>query len=705
MKLKALTLAIALALGSTAYAQTQALNYEAKEISTVLTVGGVTNAWARGITGKGVTIAILDNGFDLMHSDLAGKVVASKNFNSTIAYNNPKDPTAVTWGWHGTLMTGIAAGANNGAGTVGVAPDARLLLGQVGQGGTMTSIEMAAVYKGIDWASALGATVINLSLGSNFDTNFQKQIALLNPGVTGIWQAPTAYGSMYGYSMKEVNAFAVGTNRGSIIVASAGNQALPYAQFPGAFATQVDSTGKLVLGGRMLIVGATDATGTRIAPFSNQAGHICTNISGTTCNDPYQVKDFYVVAPGMQVYGSHANQLNMGTNGATAVQGTSPAAAYVSGGIALMKQAWPQLRPEQLVAITLKTAKDLTYNPVTKKNDLIGVDSVYGHGLVDFDAATRPMGALVLANNTKLTGSGPQGKVLQLQGTGVVTTGATSLSTSSVLQNSQAVDTIGRNYTVDLTKAVGYNNALSYQYGTPWMALAGHNYKHFVTPVGKDGVLTLMSSDGGSSSQYEWQHSADTRLNFEVGALSERNGFLGTQGGGAMAFGGSNTVWAGAGFSQTIVGNTALIGNYTMGITRTGNVQDSMVQLGSTVVADSWKLGVAQSNLLFEGKSKDTLSLSVASPVAVRKGYATITGVTGYTYTDNADGTTDANPVIQLERVSLAPKAREMNLVLGYTVAVKNTTSVGVNLVRQFNAGGQAGVQATGVSIMARSVF
>jgi subtilisin family serine protease len=696
MKLKALALAIALALGTTAYAQTQALNYEAKEISTVLKVGGVTNAWARGITGKGVTIAVLDNGFDLTHSDFTGKVVASKNFNSVVAASNPKDPTAVTWGWHGTLMTGIAAGANNGAGTVGVAPDAKLLLGQVGQGGTMTSVEMAAVYKGIDWASSLGATVINLSLGSNFDTNFQKQITLLNASQSGIWKAPASYGSMYGYSIKEVNAFAVGTNRGSIIVASSGNQGLPYAQFPGAFATQVDSTGKLVLGGRMLIVGATDSTGTSMAPFSNRAGSICTNIMGTTCNDPYLVKDFYVVAPGMQVYGSHANQLNMGTNGSTAVQGTSPAAAYVSGGIALMKQAWPQLRPEQLVAITLNTAKDLGAK---------GVDDVYGHGLVDFDAATKPMGTLVLANATKLTGSGPQGKVLQLQGTGVVTSGATSLSTSSVLQNTQAVDTMGRNYTVDLTKAVGYNNALSYQYGTPWMALAGANYKHLVTPVGRDGVLTLMSSDGGASSQYEWQHDAGTRLSFEVGTLTERNGFLGTQGSGAMAFGGSNTVWSGVGFNQAIAGNTALVGNYTVGVTRTDNVQDSMIQLGSTVISDSWKLGVAQSNLVFSGKTKDTLSLAVATPVAVRKGLATVTGVTGYTYTDNADGTTDANPIVQSERVSLAPKAREMNLVLGYTVTQNNTSSIGVNVVRQFNAGGQAGVQGTGVSIMARSVF
>ena len=85
MKFKLNSLAIALALlsSSIAFGQTKALNYEAKEISTVLKVGGVNYAWARGITGKGVTIAILDSGFDLKHTDLAGKIVASKNFNST----------------------------------------------------------------------------------------------------------------------------------------------------------------------------------------------------------------------------------------------------------------------------------------------------------------------------------------------------------------------------------------------------------------------------------------------------------------------------------------------------------------------------------------------------------------------------------------------------------------------------------------------
>lgn len=694
MKRNVLTVAVLITLYGTAYAQTRALNYEAKEISTVLTVGGVTNAWARGITGKGVTIAVIDQGFDLTQKDF----VFANGTSKIAGFQNFYPGQSKDWGYHGTMMAGIAAASLNNSGTVGVAPDAMLLLAQVGEGGLSTGINSQAVGKALDWVSSKGATVINLSFGSSYDNTYVKGTT---KNADGTWKPISTYGAMYGQST--LNNYKVATDRGSIIVAAAGNQALPYAQYPGAFATQVDSAGKLVLGGRMLIVGSTDSTGKIIAPHSNQAGHVCSKMLGTVCADTYQVKDFFVVAPGMAVYGSVANQQglkdangNLNGSGSIGITGTSPAAAYVSGGVALMKQAWPQLRPEQLVNLVLNTAKDMGAK---------GTDEVYGRGLVDFDAATKPMGALVLANNTALKGSGPQGKTAALAQTGVVTTGAVSLGTSSVLQNAQAVDSIGRNYTVDLTKAVGHSNALAYQYGTPWMALAGANYKHFAAPVGKDAVLTLMSSDNGASSQYQWQHSEGTRLTFETGVLQEKAGFLGTQGGGAMAFGGSSTVWTGFAFDQRIVGNTALIGNYTMGMTRTSNVADSMVQLSSAVIADSWKLGVAQSNILFEGRTRDTLSLAVASPVAVRKGSATVTGVTGYSYTDNADGTTDANPITQTERASLAPRVREMDLVLGYTVAVKNTTSIGVNIVRQFNAGGQAGVQATGMSIMARSVF
>ncbi len=691
MKLRYNLLAIALAtLSVPALAQTRATNQESREISTVIKAGGVDKAWARGITGKGAIIGVIDQGFDLTHSDFSGSIIAARNFNPTVAKTYG---SSVTWGLHGTQMASIAAGNLNNSGTAGVAPDARLLLAQAGQGGTSSSLDSTAVRQSLDWLSANGAHVINMSFGSNYDTNFQRGMKLATPGV---WVAPSNYGSMYSFKASDMAGYAVATNRGSILVAAAGNQGLPYAAFPGAFATQVDSSGKLVLGGRMIIVGATDSTGTVMASFSNRAGHICTNLVGNQCNDPYRVKDFFVVAPGMQVYGATPNQMNLGTDGATAVNGTSPAAAYVSGGIALMKQAWPQLRPEQLVAITLNTAKDLGAK---------GVDDVYGHGMVDFDAATRPMGTVVLANASKLTGSGPSGKTTALNGTGINTTGSISLGASSILKQAQVVDSIGRNYSVDLTRAISHSNLMSYQYGTPWMSMAGANYRHLSNNITKDAVLTVMSSDRGMATQYEWSVNQNTRASFEFGALQEQNGFLGTQGSGAFGFGSSNTQWMGAGFQHRIVGDTKLIGNYTMGVTRTSNVADSMIQLGSNIIADSWKLGFAQDNVFFKGKTRDSVSLSLASPVAVRRGSATITGVTGYTYTDNEDGTTDANPIVQSEKVSLAPQTRELNLVLGYNVMVKEETTVGLNFVRQFNAGGQPGATANGLSLMFRSVF
>jgi hypothetical protein len=327
--------------------------------------------------------------------------------------------------------------------------------------------------------------------------------------------------------------------------------------------------------------------------------------------------------------------------------------------------------------------------------------------MVDFNAATQPMGGLQLANNTKLNGSGPTGKFTPVANTGVVSSGATGFVTNSTLLKSiQAVDSMGRNYAVDMSKAVGFNNPMSYQYGSPWMALTPSNYKQITNPIGKDATLTIMASDQGGASQYEWQYSPSTRLMIEAGVLNERNGFLGTQGSGAFAFGGSTTSWTGLGFKQNIVGDTHLIGNYTIGITRVGNSADSIAQIGSTVVSDSWKVGLAQDRILFkDNKIKDTLSLAVAAPVAVRSGYANVSGVSGYTYSDNGDGTTTANPIMARERVSLAPAVREMDLVLGYTINVRNTTSIGVNVVRQFNVAGQPGVQANGASIMVRSLF
>ncbi|MBO0870696.1 MAG: S8 family serine peptidase, partial [Micromonosporaceae bacterium] len=86
---------------------------------------GAPQAWAAGFDGTGVKVAILDTGIDDTHPDLAGKVVAAKNFTT--------DPDTVDHFGHGTHVASIVAGtgaASNGL-YKGVAPGATLVNAKV----------------------------------------------------------------------------------------------------------------------------------------------------------------------------------------------------------------------------------------------------------------------------------------------------------------------------------------------------------------------------------------------------------------------------------------------------------------------------------------------------------------------------------------------------------------------------------------------
>jgi hypothetical protein len=184
--------------------------------------------------------------------------------------------------------------------------------------------------------------------------------------------------------------------------------------------------------------------------------------------------------------------------------------------------------------------------------------------------------------------------------------------------------------------------------------------------------------------------------------MTEENGFLNNQGSGLTACGNSGTTWAMVGGEKDIGSNFSVLGNYGVGITKTGSVQNSMIALSPTLVSDTWKLGIAKNNIFFNGKTNDKLSLSVQGPVAVRRGYANVTAVTGYNYTTDAEDNTTATPITSTERVNLASGRRETNLILGYTVQVQNQTYVGFAVGRQFNSNG---VNGNTVAFTARSVF
>ena len=125
-------------------------------------------AWSTGARGRGARVAILDGALYDQHADIAPNIdrAASRSFVPRQPYN-----ADVGTFWHGTHVAGIVAGAENGIGTVGVAPEATLIGVKVLHGGVGA---FGWIINGILYAATpqsrggAGADVINMSLTAGF---------------------------------------------------------------------------------------------------------------------------------------------------------------------------------------------------------------------------------------------------------------------------------------------------------------------------------------------------------------------------------------------------------------------------------------------------------------------------------------------------------------------------------------------------------
>ncbi|OLF14825.1 S8 family peptidase [Actinophytocola xanthii] len=134
---------------------------------------GAPEAWQRGHTGKGARVAVLDTGYDRDHPDLAGKVVAERDFTG--------NPDGVVDGHgHGTHVASTVAGsgAASGGRNRGVAPDAELLVGKVC--GDEGWCQESAVIDGMTWAAEQQVDVVNLSLGGGPTDGTDPQSTAVN---------------------------------------------------------------------------------------------------------------------------------------------------------------------------------------------------------------------------------------------------------------------------------------------------------------------------------------------------------------------------------------------------------------------------------------------------------------------------------------------------------------------------------------------
>ena len=143
-------------------------------------IGAAQKLRSRGLTGKGVTVGIIDSGCDGTHPDLADHIEHNVTLYSPEYANQGTDPTIVVpidqgpykntdlGSGHGTHVAGIiAADGTTGADHLGVAPDASLDCFAIGAVITTTAVVTAFDYI-LDQPKLLGIDVINNSWGNSF---------------------------------------------------------------------------------------------------------------------------------------------------------------------------------------------------------------------------------------------------------------------------------------------------------------------------------------------------------------------------------------------------------------------------------------------------------------------------------------------------------------------------------------------------------
>lgn len=282
----------------------------------------VRAAWDAGLTGEGVTVAVIDSGLNVDHVDAPAKVARGRYYfyreeangryefvinGVTHYYNYYSSDYIVDNMGHGTMVSGlIAAQKDNGLGIAGIAPNVTLLpvrcfTATAGHLGGYTS----NLISGINYAVENGADIINMSWGIRNDS------ASLKAAITRA------------------------ANAGCILFAAVGNDGASSLQYPAAYDN--------VIG-----VGSTDKSGT-LSDFSQRNGSVD------------------VCAPGGKSGGQQIWSLGYSSTTAIAKgDGTSFSSPIAAASAALLKEADPTMTQADFLdllagncdAVTLRAADD-----------------------------------------------------------------------------------------------------------------------------------------------------------------------------------------------------------------------------------------------------------------------------------------------------------------------------------------------------------
>lgn len=276
------------------------------------------------LDGTGIRIGILDTGIDDTHPDLKGKLKAYSDF-SPAKNPNPEDPFD-----HGTHVAGTIAGGSASKTSIGVAPKVDLVVGRVFDGNGDSTKE--GLILAMQWMA---------------DPDGDAKTSDFPLAVNNSWSDDEPFNTRDPIDDPFCIAIDNWISLGIVPIFTAGNT--------GPRSGSTNTPGACP---NALTVGATESTD-RSPHFSS---------TGPAMWKSSQIVKPDVVAPGYKIYSCEAG------GGYTEKTGTSFAAPHVTGAMALLLQAKPNLTVDQAVKTLIDGVLDLG-DP--------GQDNIFGWGRID----------------------------------------------------------------------------------------------------------------------------------------------------------------------------------------------------------------------------------------------------------------------------------------------------------------------------------
>ena len=534
----------------------------------------ISSAYSRGWTGKGSIVAVADTGYDTDHTEFTGQVIATKDYYGNGIQDNHG---------HGSHVLGTIVAKKDGTGTHGVAYDAKAVVIKIGD---QRSVSLDDAASGFSWAADQGAIVGNLSANSNYDSGFRNSITKIADDTYKTTSPYYDYENGTYYNNMTPDTWKASTDKGLVLVNSAGNQGLDISAMPGWFATETDTDGNLVLGGKVLIVGGFNYHSDTDTPIidrnSNKAGHLCRVVVDNACTDTYKTSDFYVLAP-MTTKSTNNN------GGYGGMSGTSMAAPVVTGQIAILHQMWPHMKGENLVKLVTATAD----------KSFTGYDvHIHGQGVVNFDESTKPQGAIGIPTTGRVDGAISSISTTSASGSG---------SIGSAISNVQimVLDDFDRDYYMNLGNSFTVQDNRKYSdvemlvdnknTFLPHQQMYGSFAQGGQYDLAKNYNFGFYTGENGNG-DYSLNVGKDFYLNDKfklktsVGYMSEQETWLGNTSEGVLAVGDNNdTQSANIGVAYQL-GNNVLTLDYSKGKTNINTADGSLIKSFSDVETESYRV-------------------------------------------------------------------------------------------------------------------